>query len=61
MAVTMEKNKSCPCKRVKCERRGDCAVCRGHHHAPERRSLTSCEHLRKKAERGAAVKQNEEG
>lgn len=34
---------ACPCKRVKCERHGDCAACRAHHLASQRKPLTSCE------------------
>lgn len=33
---------ACPCKRVKCERHGDCAACRAHHHASQRKPLTAC-------------------
>lgn len=39
----MEK-KECPCKRVKCERHGDCAACRAHH-AEIKRSPNACERL----------------
>ena len=34
---------ACPCKRVKCERHGDCAACRAHHLASQRKPLTACE------------------
>lgn len=42
---------SCPCKRIKCERFGDCAACKEHHHNSERNTLTACERLKKKKER----------
>ena len=40
---------SCPCKRTKCERRGDCEACRAHH--AEKHMRTACERLQEKAER----------
>ena len=41
----------CPCKRVKCERHGDCAACMAHHHAPGKKLLTACERIAAKEER----------
>jgi hypothetical protein len=41
---------NCPCKRVKCERHGNCAVCMEHHHSSKRKLLTACERLKVKEE-----------
>ena len=51
----MENNQpeACPCKRTKCPRHGDCAACREHHHASERKPLTRCEKLARKEQRQA--------
>lgn len=45
------KEKDCPCKRVKCERHGDCVACKEHHHASTRHPLTTCERIRAKNEK----------
>lgn len=41
--------RACPCKRVKCERHGNCKECREYHLSPERkrRLLTACEREKK--------------
>ena len=44
------RNPSCPCKRAKCERHGNCAACKAHHHADGKMG-TTCERLAQKAER----------
>lgn len=46
------KNEDCPCKRLHCERLGNCAACREHHLTVETRYKVACE--RKK--RGKQVK-----
>lgn len=35
----------CPCKRIKCERYGNCAACKQHHHAPNKKLLPACERI----------------
>lgn len=47
----MEEKKSCPCKREKCKRHGNCSACQEHHHGAGKQSLTSCERLRAKEEK----------
>lgn len=42
------KNESCPCKRTKCERHGDCSACKSHHHASKKIPLATCERLENK-------------
>lgn len=43
---------NCPCKRMKCERHGNCAACKEHHHNKNSKiSLTRCEKLKKKEEK----------
>lgn len=49
MEVTSQ-NKECPCKRKKCERYGNCAACKEHHHNSVRKPLTACERLEAKKE-----------
>lgn len=44
---------SCPCRRVRCPRHGDCAACREHHRACGRKPLTYCEKLEQKKKREA--------
>lgn len=44
----MQNNKDCPCKRKNCERHGDCAACKEHHHVLQKRSLTTCERIKQK-------------
>ena len=44
-------NKNCPCKRIKCERYGNCNACREHH--KNKKSLTFCDRLKKKEQRKA--------
>lgn len=40
------KTKACPCKRTACERHGDCAACKEHHHSScGRYPLATCERL----------------
>ncbi len=46
-----DKEKHCPCKRIKCERHGDCNACVNHHHNSEKMPDTSCERMRKKEEK----------
>lgn len=43
-------NENCPCKRVKCERHGDCAACRAHH-SSTKKQLTACDKAKRKEER----------
>ncbi len=40
----------CPCKRLKCERHGNCKACKEHHHLPQSKYLTTCERLKLKEE-----------
>lgn len=40
------KNPDCPCKRMRCERHGDCAACREHHKT--KKCIIACERLAKK-------------
>ena len=44
-------SESCPCKRTKCERHGNCAACRAHHR--EKGKMTKCERLAQKEQRRA--------
>ncbi len=44
------KDDNCPCKRIKCERYGDCVACKEHHHTSERTPLTACERIMVKKE-----------
>ena len=48
------KRPDCPCKRMKCERYGDCDACGAYHHSHARKPLTRCEKLEQKAQRRAA-------
>lgn len=41
------KNESCPCKRINCERHGDCDACRAHHNASARKLPPACEKKRR--------------
>mgnify|MGYP005608278975 FL=1 len=43
-------NETCPCKRVKCERHGDCAACK-EHHSSQKKCPTACERAARKEER----------
>lgn len=45
------KNPNCPCKRIKCERHGDCTACKEHHHASAKIPLATCERMKAKEER----------
>lgn len=45
------KNENCPCKRVHCERHGDCAACKAHHYAPSKKLLPTCERISLKQEK----------
>jgi len=36
-------NESCPCKRKKCERHGNCDECRKHHAGSKRQLPVACE------------------
>ena len=48
----MEKNNiNCPCKRIKCERYGNCDECREHHN--NKKSLIFCDRIKKKERRKA--------
>lgn len=52
MKGTNMNNIDCPCKRTKCERHGNCAACREHHHDKNsKKPLTRCEKLKKKEEK----------
>ena len=41
---------NCPCKRIKCERHGDCKACREHHNAKKRKVIPACDRKRAKEE-----------
>lgn len=43
-------NKNCPCKRVTCQRHGDCIACYEHHQKSNIRYETACEQRKKKKE-----------
>lgn len=47
----MKEKKDCPCRRVHCERHGDCEACHDHHHAPGKKMPTACARLRAKDEK----------
>lgn len=47
----IDEKMDCPCKRVQCERHGNCAACTEHHHAPGKKLLTACERIKAKEER----------
>lgn len=36
-------NKTCPCKKKKCERHGNCDECRKHHSESKRQRPVACE------------------
>ena len=57
----MKERKECPCKRVHCQRHGDCEPCWDHHHAPGKKMLTTCERLRAKEEKKRAKEEKKEG
>ena len=43
---------ACPCKRIECERHGNCAECQAHHHAKEgKKGLTRCKKLAAREEK----------
>lgn len=46
----MIENPDCPCKRLKCERHGDCTACRKHH-SEEKKTPPTCDRLKEKAAR----------
>ncbi len=52
----MDPANKCPCKRVKCERHGNCAACKQHHHDSVKRPLTTCERM--KAKQRNPIKEN---
>ena len=44
----------CPCKKVKCDRYGNCDECKKYHYNKNsRKSLTRCEKLKKKEQKKA--------
>lgn len=51
-------NINCPCKRIKCERHGNCNACREHHN--DKKSLTFCDRLKKKEQRKAGRQRKRE-
>lgn len=42
------KYEQCPCKRLKCERHGDCEACRKHHNTQKRKIRIACERIEAK-------------
>lgn len=46
----------CPCKRIKCERHGDCAACREHHLCFKRKMRPACDRLKDKAVKKDEIK-----
>lgn len=42
-------NEDCPCKRLQCERHGNCLACRTHH-AEKKKYLPACDRLKQKEE-----------
>lgn len=53
-----QQEKTCPCKRHRCERHGDCAACKAHHRAMPRKPLTACEKIKDRAVPHARVTVN---
>lgn len=47
----MKLNENCPCKRLKCERHGDCDACNEYHRTVNTKYKTACERLRSKEEK----------
>ncbi len=47
----IEENKDCPCKRIKCERHGDCIACNEHHHTSKKKPFTACDRIKQKEDR----------
>lgn len=45
------KEKNCPCKRIKCERHGNCDACNKHHKLENKKILTACERIKQKKSR----------
>ena len=52
-----EINKDCPCKKTKCERHGQCEVCREHHKL-KKKILPYCENIKLKAARKESQSKN---
>lgn len=48
------RNPDCPCKRIKCQRHGDCRACTKHH-TDEGRMLTACRRLKEKQKNKAVT------
>lgn len=46
----IEIRSDCPCKRTKCERHGQCKICR-EHHLLNKKTPPYCDRLKEKAER----------
>lgn len=51
-------NENCPCKRIQCERHGNCAACKEHHYT-KKKYLPACERIKAKAEKAANKKTTE--
>lgn len=50
--MTLESGtETCPCKRVKCERHGDCAACTEHHSTKKHPPYCKRERARSRSER----------
>lgn len=49
--IIEKNNPNCPCKKVKCERHGNCVQCREHHNSPKIKYLTTCDRIKKKEEK----------
>jgi hypothetical protein len=45
---------NCPCKRIKCERHGNCAACKEHHYT-KKKYLPACERIKAKAQKRKKV------
>ncbi|WP_255883845.1 MULTISPECIES: hypothetical protein [unclassified Ruminococcus] len=45
-------NPGCPCKRIKCERHGNCEECKKQH-ALKKKYLPACERIKQKEQRNA--------
>lgn len=50
IAEEVQHNENCPCKRIKCERHGDCAACRAHH-TQKKKYPSTCERLKRREEK----------
>ena len=53
----MNENRNCPCKKLECERHGDCAACKEHHRSVKKKVIPECERLKLKEEKENSKRQ----